>query len=142
MRKLITFFAITALLVGAGCKDKDAKVPQKPVKKAVVQKKVEVKDTLVQEPIVEEVIPEPPKPANKYFLIAGSFSKRHNADVFMEKLINDGYNAEIIERRNGPNEEFFKVSYKAFHDKTEALAELQIARNTAGSENVWLLIKK
>ena len=143
MRKLLTALAVVALLIGAGCKDKPTKKPQKPVKTAVVKKEV-VKDTVKKEelkPEVKEVIPEPPKPADKYFLIAGSFAKRHNADVFVSKLEADGYNAQVIERPGGPNGEFYKVSYMSFYDKKEALAELRTARQSEGNGDVWLLIK-
>ena len=144
MRKLSNVLIIAALFIGAGCKDKPAKQPQKPVKTEVVQKKV-VKDTVKQEvekPEVKEVVPEPPKPADKYFLIAGSFAKEHNANVFKSKLEAEGYQAQVIERPGGPNGEFFKVSYMSFYDKKEALSELKTARNNAGQEDVWLLIKK
>jgi cell division protein FtsN len=144
MRKLTTSLAIIALLLGAGCKDKPSKQPQKPVKTAVVQKKVE-KDTLQKEletPKVEETIPEPPKPSDKYFLIAGSFEKQHNAEIFKAKLVADGYDAQVIERPGGPNGEFYKVSYKSFYDRSEAYTELRTARNNEGRNDVWLLVKK
>ncbi|MBK3518939.1 SPOR domain-containing protein [Carboxylicivirga marina] len=143
MRKIITSLAIVALLIGAGCKDKPAEKAKKPVKTAVVQKKVE-KDTVKKEvkPEIKEVEPEPPKPADKYFLIAGSFAKRHNADVFKSKLMADGFNAQVIERPGGPNGEFYKVSYKSFYDRKEAYSELRSARNNEGRDDVWLLVKK
>ncbi|WP_439181750.1 SPOR domain-containing protein [Carboxylicivirga taeanensis] len=143
MRKLITAFAILALLI-VGCKDKTAKTPQKPVKTAVVEKQV-VADSLnneTPEPVVEEVQPEPPKPADKYFLIAGSFASRHNADEFVTQLTNEGYNAQVIERPAGPNSDFYKVSYMSFYDRNEAFAELRNARDIEGRDDVWLLIKK
>ncbi|MBR8538161.1 SPOR domain-containing protein [Carboxylicivirga sediminis] len=144
MRKLLSALAIVALLIGAGCKDEPAKKPQKPVKTAVVEKKV-VADTVKKEepkPVVKEVKPEPPKPADKYFLIAGSFASRNNADVFVAKLIDQGYNAQVIERPGGPNGEFYKVAYKSFYDRKEAYAELRTARNNEGRNDVWLLVKK
>ncbi len=144
MRKLLTALAIVALLIGAGCKDKPEKKTKKPVKTAVVEKKV-VPDTVKQEelkPVVEEVQPEPPKPADKYFLIAGSFTSRHNADVFVAKLIDEGFNAQVIERPGGPNGEFYKVAYKSFYDRQEAYTELKMARNSEGRDDVWLLVKK
>ncbi|MCG8578282.1 MAG: SPOR domain-containing protein [Bacteroidales bacterium] len=144
MRKLTTALAIFALLIGAGCKDKPAKESKKPVKTAVHQKKVE-KDTVKEEvktPEVKEVIPEPPKPDDKYFLIAGSFEKQQNAELFKAKLVADGFNAQVIERPGGPNGEFYKVSYKSFYDRSEAYAELRSARNNEGRDDVWLLVKK
>lgn len=141
MRNLFTIIAVVGLLVTVGCKDKPTKKPQKPVKTAVVQKPV-VKDTVKK--VVEEpkVKPDPPKPADKYFLIAGSFASMDNANVFKTKLIADGYNAQVIERPGGPNGEFYKVAYKGFYDRKEAYAELRTARNSEDHSDVWLLVKK
>jgi len=147
MRKLLTILSIVALLIGAGCKDKPSKKPQKPVKTAVVEKKV-VKDTtkadtLKNKPVVKAVKPvEPPKPDDKYFLIAGSFSNRNNAEVFKAKLEAEGYQSVVIERPSGPNGDFYKVSYKSFYDRGEAYAELRTARNSEGRNDVWLLVQK
>lgn len=143
MRKLLSVFAIVALILGAGCKDEPAKKPQKPVT-TVVEKKVVADTAKIEEPkpVVKEVEPEPPKPADKYFLIAGSFANRQNADVFVTKLINEGYNAQVIERPGGPNGDFYKVAYKSFYDKQEAYAELRTARSDQGRDDVWLLVKK
>jgi cell division protein FtsN len=144
MRKITNALIIIAVVFTASCKDKPEKEPQKPVQSEVVQTEVE-KDTLKQEiemPVVEEEPVEPPKPADKYFLIAGSFAKEHNANIFKSKLEADGYSSQVIERRGGPNEEFYKVSYMSFYDKKEAYAELRNARRTDGREDVWLLIKK
>jgi len=144
MRKLLTILSIVALLIGAGCKDKPSKKPQKPVKTAVVEKKV-VKDTtkldtIKTKPVVKEI--EPVKPADKYFLIAGSFSKRTNAEVFKAKLEAEGYQSVVIERPSGPNGDFYKVSYKSFYDRGEAYAELRTARTSEGRNDVWLLVQK
>ncbi len=143
MRKILTTLVIIALVFGAGCKKKkSAEQSKKPVKTAVVQKPV-VKDTIKEEepkPVIEEV--EPPKPDNKYFLIAGSFEKLSNAEQFKAKLVGQGFESEVIERPGGPNGEFYKVSYKGFYDRGEAYAELQTARNAEGRDEVWLLVKK
>ncbi len=143
MRKLFVILSVFALLTGAGCKDKPSKKPQKPVKTAVVEKKV-VKDTTAvdtvkSKPVVKEV--EPPKPADKYFLIAGSFANKKNAEIFKAKLVAEGYQSVIIERPHGLNGEFYKVSYKSFYDRKEAFAELRTARYSEGRDDVWLLIK-
>jgi len=143
MNKLLVFVSICALLVGVGCKDKPSEEPKKPVKTAVVEKKV-VKDTTDQDTLKTNTDEEPTQvdqPADKYFLIAGSFASRRNADQFMAKLMGEGYQSIVIERPGGPNAEFYKVAYKAFYDRNEAYAELKTARHSEGRNDVWLLVK-
>ncbi len=143
-------FASALLILGfaisfTSCKDKPKEKPQKPVTK-VVQKAVKdtlAVDTLKKVAVKKEVKKvEAPKPADKYFLIAGSFQSKRNAEIFKTRLEKEGYSSSVIERRSGPNTEFFKVSYMAFHDRKLAYAELRKARNTEGRDNVWLLVKK
>jgi len=139
MKKLFTILVIGVLLFTVSCKDKPTKEPQKPIKSQVVEKVVKV-PTPEPEPVVEEV--EPPRPEDKYFLIAGSFAELHNAESFKVQLESDGYTSQIIERPDGPNGEFYKVSYMSFYDRNEAYNELRAARGSVGNEEVWLLIKR
>lgn len=147
MKNIASTLVIFGLTLGVfSCKDKPAKQqPQKPVTK-VVQKPI--KDTLKTDSLkkvaeqkeVTKIVA--PQPEDKYFLIAGSFQSRENAEIFKSQLEQNGYQSTVIERRNGPNNDFFKVSYMSFHDKSLALAELKKARNMQDKEEVWLLIKK
>ncbi|MBS2096774.1 SPOR domain-containing protein [Carboxylicivirga linearis] len=145
MKNIVYALFILGIITSMGaCKEKPQKQTQKPQTK-VVEKPV--KDTMTPDTlnkVAEEkiAIPEPPKPEDKYFLIAGSFQSRENAEIFKLRLEEQGYNSNIIERRRGPNNEFFKVSYKSFYDRTEAYAELRNARNSEGRDNVWLLVKR
>jgi len=149
MRKIVHSLVILAFLVSySACKNKQAKEPQKPVKKTVVQKKV-VKDTSAVDSaklaqVKQEAVkkPEPPKPADRYFLIAGSFQDRTMAEAYMKVMQKDGYEARVLERPNGPNNEFFKVSYKGFHDRKEAYRALRDARGNGEIEGVWLMVQK
>ena len=149
MRKIVHYLVILAFLVSySACKNKPAKEPQKPVKTTVVQKKVK-KDTraldsarLAQAKIEAAKKVEPPKPADRYFLIAGSFQDRAMAESYKSQLEKEGLQARVLERQNGPNNEFFKVSYKGFHDKKEAYAALKDAQHSGEHEGVWLMIQK
>ncbi len=122
------------------CKSKKEE-PKKQVKREVVKPPVAPKDTtppvVEKEEVVEEVI----APENKYFLIAGSFSNEKNAEILQSKLIQQGFDSEIIVRRRGVNQDFFKVSYEGFYDKKEALAALKREKQLPNKEDVWLLIK-
>jgi cell division protein FtsN len=146
MNKFVSALLILGLALSfTSCKDKPKEKPQKPVTK-VVQKAV--KDTMAVDTLkkvaakkVENKV-EAPKPADKYFLIAGSFQSKRNAEIFKSRLEKEGYTSHVIERRRGPNNDFFKVSYKSFHDRKLAYAELRKARNTEGRDNVWLLVKR
>lgn len=148
MKSIISTLLVVALIFGVfACKDKPTKQqPQKPVT-VVVQKPVK-EDSLKLDSLkkvaekkeVKKV--EAPKPEDKYFLISGSFQSRENAEIYKSRLQQEGYNSQIIERRMGPNNDFFKVSYKSFHDRKLAYAELRKARNTEGRDNVWLLVKR
>lgn len=146
MNKFASVLFILGLVVGfTSCKDQPKEKPQKPVTN-VVQKVV--KDTMAVDTLKkvavkkEEKKVEAPKPVDKYFLIAGSFQSKRNAEIFKSRLEKEGYASNVIERRSGPNTDFFKVSYKSFHDRKLAYAELRKARNTEGRDNVWLLVKK
>jgi len=145
MKNIVYALFILGLITSMGaCKEEPQKQTQKPQTK-VVEKPV--KDTMTPDTLnkvveAEVVKPEPPKPEDKYFLIAGSFQSRENAEIFKLRLEEQGYTSNIIERRRGPNNEFYKVSYKSFYDRTEAFAELRQARNSEGRDNVWLLVKR
>nr|WP_321450127.1 SPOR domain-containing protein [uncultured Carboxylicivirga sp.] len=145
MKNIFHALFILGIIASLGaCKEKSKQQAQKPQTKVVEKPVVDTleADTLKKVAEVEIEKPEPPKPADKYFLIAGSFQSRENAEIFKLRLEEQGYSSNIIERRRGPNNEFYKVSYKSFYDKNEAFAELRQARNAEGRDNVWLLVKK
>ena len=140
MKNKLLLFAILASLVFFSC-GKKKEEPKKEVKREVVKPKVAVKKDSAKK-IVEQPKPVPVKKVdNKYFLIAASFVKENNANIFRDKLESQGYDAEVIVRNSGRNQDFFKVAYKAFSDKDEAFKQLSMAKKEAPFEGVWLLIK-
>jgi len=70
----------------------------------------------------------------KYYLVAGSFQKKENAVNFREKLMDQGYNAEMVGKRNGMH----AVSYASFQNKSKAQNELRRLREEEGL-TAWLL---
>ncbi|MBS3806061.1 MAG: SPOR domain-containing protein [Bacteroidales bacterium] len=70
----------------------------------------------------------------KYYLVAGSFQKKENAVNFREKLMDQGYNAEMVGERNGMH----AVSYASFQNKSKAQSELRRLREEEGL-TAWLL---
>ncbi len=140
MKNICNTLIISALIFSSfACGNKSKEKPAKPVT-TVVQKPVKdtVKVDTLQQTVEEVFVPI----ENKYFLIAGSFQSLENAESFKSKLEQQGYESSIIERRSGPNNEFYKVSYMAFHDRKEAYQELRKARNSAENYNAWLLVKR
>jgi cell division protein FtsN len=139
----IALFTILAILVLAGCKNepKKAAPAKKPAKTVVAEKEP---DTTFVEAVVEEepVIEAQPVVPDKYFLISGSFQDYSNAEKLQRNLADQGMNSQIIERAQGPNSDFYKVSYMGFSDWKEALRTLESERSTPGKEGVWLLVRR
>jgi nucleoid DNA-binding protein len=70
----------------------------------------------------------------KYYVVAGSFKNKQNAVNFHKKLLNQGYDSEMIGERDGMH----AVSYASFQSKNRAQRELQRLRNDEGVQ-AWLL---
>ncbi len=135
MRKpILASLALLAAL--SACKDK---TPQLPVEKAPVAIEEAATDTIpvVQEPVVESA----PKPADKYFLIAGSFLLRERAERYSNELSGRGYVPQIVQRNWGVNSGYFRVAIGSYHDRSTAYAELNRALNDPNELPVWLLVK-
>lgn len=97
-----------------------------------------VKDTLtvIAEPEVQEK-PEPKPVKNEiqnYFLIAGCFEYKENADKLCTKLQQEGYDSKIIPYF----ENLYLVSYNGFPTRQEGLKALKEIRREPGKEKTWL----
>ncbi|MBN2166406.1 MAG: SPOR domain-containing protein [Marinilabiliaceae bacterium] len=126
------------ILFAVSCNDKPVKQAPQPIEEQPVFEDTIQSDTIID--VVEE-IPEPPKPENKYFLIAASFRNQVNAEKLRDRLIAEGYESEVIIRQTGINPDFYKVSYKGFSDKSQALRVLRDEMSQGSFPDVWLLIK-
>jgi cell division protein FtsN len=142
--KRFFFFSLAIVFCFASCKEKKAPPPP-PVETEEVAEVMEQDTSFVEEDIFQEITP-PAFTGNrandKYFLIAGSFMEYGNAEQCRQDLINKGMRSEIIQREQGPNSDFYKVSYMSFSNWKEALQMLENERSTPGKENVWLLVKR
>lgn len=97
-----------------------------------------VVDTVVADVVVEQpVVIEEPIEDNrtKYFLIGGSFKVVLNAESFNQKLIEEGFDSEIVIGKNG----FHCVSYKHVYSWSEVVAEWRQMKNTY--PKIWILIE-
>ncbi len=97
----------------------------------------------VKEKEIVVVVPES-KPAStkiitdKYFIIAGSFSKESNAKKLVSELKMKGYEALIADTNKYG---MFRVAFKSLNSRTIADRELIAIREDA-SPTAWLLVKK
>lgn len=136
MRKIAFSLLVSAFFIGA-CKEKPKQVPQELLKPVVKEEPKPVEEVVAPEPeVVEPVV------VDKYFLIAGSFRTLEQAQAYESYLIQtEGYSTQIVQRSYGPNSEYYRVAYKSFSDKADALTELEHEREIEGKE-VWLLVKE
>lgn len=79
--------------------------------------------------------PEPIKVENNFFIIAGAFGVKENAEKLVETLKSEGYNASIAgQNRNG----LFRVSIEGFSEKEIALQKTEEMRK-GDFPGAWLL---
>ncbi|NOQ25335.1 MAG: hypothetical protein GQ564_08225 [Bacteroidales bacterium] len=79
---------------------------------------------------------EAPKPKySEFHIIAGSFKKIENAEVFSSKLRDKGYEPVII--RSGEN--LIRIAIFSYTDETEALTKLYSLRESSNIKSVWIL---
>lgn len=79
--------------------------------------------------------PEPIKVENNYFIIAGAFGVKENADKLVESLKGKGYDATIAgQNRNG----LYWVSVEGFSEKEIAIQKTEEMRK-GNFPNAWLL---
>lgn len=127
-------------VVGLFGSDDKQVVEQQPVitkPEPVVADTLPEKDTIMEQPVVEEKEPKQVVDPNakRYYIVAGSFKIKSNAERFNQKLINEGYQSEIIERNIG----YYTVTYKTFYNWHNALTEWQNMRVT--DSETWIFIQ-
>lgn len=126
------FIWISAALFGllVSCKEKPQPLP-------VVEAPVAIKDSTDTQDedvlVVEDVKPVRNEIQN-YFLIAGCFEYKENADKLCEKLQRQGYDSKVITYF----ENLYLVSYNGFPTRKEGLAALKEIRQEPGKEKTWL----
>ena len=76
-------------------------------------------------------------PVGPYHIIAGCFGEEVNADKFVNRLHNRGYNAAILDY----HKRLHRVKLESYSDYSTALNALQTMRNDGTFPNAWLLKK-
>ena len=101
------------------------------IAKVIPEVKIEFAATPIVE-IIEEDIAPIKIPQKTYYIIAGAFSKKKNANKMLAKLKKWDYNTELV-----PGGNLLRVSYNSFTNKADAL----IALHEIKQENsaAWLL---
>lgn len=90
----------------------------------------EVTETTERETPSSEIISSGPK----YYVVAGCFENRENADRYIDELQAQGYNAELF----GTWKNLYAVSFNSFTTKDQALQEMLRIRQSA-EPDAWVL---
>lgn len=83
-------------------------------------------DSIEKQKKLEESMP-------KYYLVAGSFQQKKNADKFVDKLNAQGYQSKIFMERRG----YYRVCYSSFVDRRQAFNEYRKLKNQ--NIEVWVI---
>mgnify|MGYP001326701717 CR=1 FL=1 len=103
-----------------------------PIEKIIPELKMEVEVTPIVNIIEEEIAPIITLNKSTYYIIAGSFSERKNANKMIEKLKKWKYNTELVTVGD-----LLRVSYNSFTNKADALIELKEIKQENSA--AWLL---
>ena len=105
-----------------------------PMTEVIPEVKIEVQLTPILEAIEEEeeVVPIITLQKTTYYIIAGAFAEKKNANKLLEKLKKWNYNTKLV-----PGGSLLRVSYSSFTNKTEALIALHEIKQE--NSDAWLL---
>mgnify|MGYP006085343453 CR=1 FL=1 len=102
-----------------------------PITAVIAEVTIEVEPTPIVEIIEEEIAPII-IPQATYYIIAGAFADKKNANKMLEKLKKWNYNTELV-----PAENLLRVSYNSFTNKADALIALYKIKQENSA--AWLL---
>ena len=129
MRTFFILLTVSMITFLVSCKEKEA--PKKETSAQVVKTETStpVKDAKIekQEPVVKE--------KTHYFLIAGCFEYKNNADKLCQKLQNEGFKEAVV---LDYYENLYLVSYEGYAKKSDALTALKNIQQDANKKNTWL----
>ena len=120
MRTIVILVALSFLFSLSSCKKK--KETKTIVETTPAPAPVEVKEE--PKPVVREM---------NYFLVAGCFKVKENADRFSARLISEGYNSKIM-----PFYNLYMVTYDGFETRREAQDALNRIVQEPGKELTWV----
>ncbi len=127
MKTRIALIVLGLFCIFASCKEKPKPAPKPAPKPEVVKDTVQPKpEVKVEKPVKNEV--------QNYFLIAGCFEYKENADKLCDKLQKEGYDSKIIPYF----ENLYLVSYNGFPTRSEALKAQKKIVTEKGKEKTWI----
>lgn len=127
MRIIIILLALSLVGLFSSCKNKKKGIE-------LTTQKVEVVEETTPEPVAPPK--EEPKPVVKrvnYYLVAGCFKVRDNAERLNTKLLNEGYDSRIL-----PFYNMSMVTYDGYETRQEAQVALNRIVQEAGKELTWV----
>jgi hypothetical protein len=89
---------------------------------------------IVTEPVYQEPVA---ITTDKYFMIVGSFQNQNLANLYAEKIRQQGYQSQVIEASNG----FYRVSAKSYGNFKQGVSEIDDFRSSV-TERAWLHVKR
>jgi nucleoid DNA-binding protein len=102
--------------------------------KTSARKALSIEEVPAQSQVKEVTIKVAPVASpDRYFLVAGSFNSRRNADILKDQLIRKGFQASIIE-----TDQNVRVIIGSYHDRKKAIDELRRMRQQL-DQSIWLL---
>jgi len=102
-----------------------------PITVVIPEVKIKIEATPIIEIIEEEIMPII-IPKTTYYIIAGAFSEKKNANKMLAKLKKWDYNTELV-----PGGNLLRVSYNSFTNKADALIQLHEIKQE--NSDAWLL---
>lgn len=127
MRIIIILLALSLVGLFTSCKNKKKNVE-------LTEEKVEIVEVAKPEPVVTPK--EEPKPVVKqvnYYLVAGCFKVRENAERLNAKLSDEGYDSRIL-----PFYNMSMVTYDGYETRQEAQDALNKIVRETGKELTWV----
>ena len=126
MRIIAILLTLSLLVFFTSCKEKKQK-------EELTTQKVEVVEVAKPEPVVPKEEPKPIVKQVNYYLIAGCFKVRANAERLNQKLLNEGYDSKIL-----PFYNMNMVTYDGYETRQEAQAALNRIVREQGKEMTWV----
>jgi len=96
--------------------------------------KIRVENIVVETPVDNSILEDELTSEIKYYIIAGSFSEKKNADKLADRLRSDAYLSLVLPEEKGR----FRVAFSGHTEKNTALSELRRIRKNVEA-NAWLL---